>query len=132
MPKTTKEFPVEPVPVAWRELAQDGSEEVREGHYWAPAPPWRGQRADWVLPDRPRVEDPPGGAVLVVTVSRRHRSGRRGPRAGRYVDVGEVYADPKTWQRTTQVVNRWRVPRRNIPLPPLPAPIYRYLSGMGG
>jgi len=79
-------------------------ESIITGQVAAPAPPWRGQRADWVRPVRSQdgTPWPMRNMIKVVTVTKRHRCGKAGrgdivyTAAGRYVDPGEAYSCPAT------------------------------------
>lgn len=86
-------------PVLWLQVEPDGAESVRSGAVWAVAPPVGGQRSWWVLPD---AQIDAGRPLAVLRASRRARVGRVEtrdgmrawrPHAGRYVDVGTLYAE---------------------------------------
>lgn len=134
-PKTPP--PQAPVKITWTEIHGGGREVERTGHVWAPARPWRGARALWVIPT------PDGPLEMVLTAATRRRCDRvtRGgdlvPGSGRFVEIGERYTDP--WSRAGAVTmgedHRRRVEAlqssRKIDGGSLPTWLFEALSGEG-
>ena len=133
--------------ITWTRVERDGGESLRRGAVWSPAPSAPGRLTHWVI----RLPDDPGQNVdvlswadlaLVVTVTKRHRS--EGGR-GRYFDPGERYEDDVAtalagrgeWVRpgwlTRAEAGRSASPWRRWlgPVGPLPAGVYKALSGVG-
>lgn len=86
--------------ITWAQIELTNAETPRSGLIWCSAPPVRGNRAFWVIPDERRDGEP--CAILVVRASRRHRIGNNIPisgefrhvaQRGRWVDKGETYAE---------------------------------------
>lgn len=120
-------------------ISDDGRSEFPVwGQGVAPAPPWRGQRADWVrqVADGECVGQ---GIFRVVVVTKRHRCGivRRPGRllsgGGRYVEVGEAYSCPAV--RAADVA-AWKDHLRRLKIKAIPVDpdegdwMFEFLSGL--
>ena len=86
--------------IAWAQIELTNTDTPRSGLILCSAPPVRGSRAFWGIPDERRGGEP--FASLVVRASRRHRIGNNIPisgefrhvaQCGRWVDKGETYAE---------------------------------------
>ena len=102
----------EPEAIEWTHIAGGGEEIIKRGHFWAPAPPWRGNRGGWIREPREGEKD---RFVLVVKASKRHECARLSPRGvilkkgGRWVDIGERYSDVSTRQPVRHPVSAGKV-----------------------
>lgn len=115
----------EPQERVWRHIGDRGEERDAQGLLWAPAPPWRGMRAEWVREGR-SADGSVGPVVYVVIASRTHRNAR-----GRMIFKGEIYSDRATreWHARQEQDHLRMLARTSIPTDPLPQWLFDLLSG---